>query len=392
MKRFVMPSLGNNGNNNTRISHQFKTNFTFPSIDERLEYYMGDWYNRTLNPKNISCREIKAKNKIVSDKPVLWGLQQMEQTILKDRKKNWLVGSYLVNCFDVMNNTEEVDNIASDNNRRAVVLNIGDSHSRSAILPVVAKTRFSRFATKKGKGEHFFKSIIFPLSMSRHYNYINEYIQLYKEGNVSEWKHKKPTVIWRGSLTGVKNGLDRQQTATHLAGGPRIQVVRQYYNGNVSQVDVAFQKGPSTTQWAPHAYKQDARLIRETHTSMFDQLKFKYILMLEGNDVATGLKWQLASNSVVFMAKPTTVSFLMEDLLVPFVHYVPLKDDYSDIVEMVEWARKNDKMCKWISEQATLYMERLWISKQAKTEYTIIKKKLGDSYHEKFGEALKSCA
>ena len=383
MKRFVMPSIGNNGgNNNTRISHQFKTNFTFPSIDERLEYYMGDWYNRTLNPKNISCREIKAKNKIVSDKPVLWNLQQIEQTILKDRKKNWLVGSYLVNCFDVMNSTEEVDNIASDNNRRAVVLNIGDSHSRSAILPVVAKTRLSRFA-KESDGEFYFKSIMFPLEMGRHYRPVDEYIKLYNARNISAWEEKRQTLIWRGGITGVKRRIN---------GGPRIQVVRQYFYGNISQVDIAFQKGSPTLNWVPHAYKQDARLIRETHTSMIDQLKFKYILMLEGNDVATGLKWQLASNSVVFMARPTTVSFLMEDLLVPFVHYVPLKDDYSDIVEMVQWARKNDKKCKWISEQATLYMERLWISKQAKAEYAIIKKKLGDRYHEMFGEALKSCA
>jgi len=378
MKSFVVQSGSRSYNS------QFTTNFTFPSIDERLEYYMGDWYNRTLNPKNISCREIKAKNKIVSDKPVLWNLQQIEQTILKDRKKNWLVGSYLVNCFDVMNNTGEVDNIASDNNnnRRAVVLNIGDSHSRSAILPVVAKTRFSRF-TKESDGKHYFKSIMFPLEMGRHYRPIDEYIQHYNARNVSAWEEKRQTLIWRGGITGVR---------TRVNGGPRIQVVRQYFNGNISQVDVAFQKGSPTLNWVPHAYKQDARLIRETHTSMIDQLKFKYILMLEGNDVATGLKWQLASNSVVFMARPTTVSFLMEDLLVPFVHYVPLKDDYSDIVEMVQWARKNDKKCKWISEQATLYMERLWISKQAKTEYVIIKKKLGDRYHERFGEALKSCA
>ena len=53
------------------------------------------------------------------------------------------------------------------------------------------------------------------------------------------------------------------------------------------------------------------KYVRNTDTTMEDQLKYKYILMLEGNDVATGLKWQLISNSVVFMARPTCVSFAM---------------------------------------------------------------------------------
>ena len=125
---------------------------------------------------------------------------------------------------------------------------------------------------------------------------------------------------------------------------------------------------------------------------MIGQLKYKYILMLEGNDIATGLKWQLASNSVVFMARPTTVSFLMEDLLVPFVHYIPLKDDFSNLIDMVHWARKNDQKCKWISDQASLYMHRLWISESAKREYSAIKKELGETYQRQFGEGLKSCA
>lgn len=63
------------------------------------------------------------------------------------------------------------------------------------------------------------------------------------------------------------------------------------------------------------------------------------------------LKWQLASNSVVFMTRPSVVSFLMEDLLVPYVHYIPLQDDFSDLEDMVRWAKKNDKKARWIANQ-----------------------------------------
>jgi hypothetical protein len=43
-------------------------------------------------------------------------------------------------------------------------------------------------------------------------------------------------------------------------------------------------------------------------------------------------------------------------LLQPYVHYVPLKDDFSDLNEILEWCRNNDDTCKQISENATIWM------------------------------------
>jgi hypothetical protein len=280
----------------------------------------------------------------------------------------------LVDAYNVIH--EKIDD-------RYMILQIGDSHSRSTKLPTVAKTRFSRFATAKGSGKPFFESIIFPIRLFRHYEPIKEYLKLHREGKVCQWKDKQPALIWRGGATGVGTALDKVLLATYVNYGSRMKVVKEYFSKNISNVDVAFEKG--------HATKPNPQLVRESHTSMIDQLKYKYILSIEGNDVASGLKWQLASDSVVFMARPTTVSFLMEDQLVPFVHYVPLKDDYSNLIDMVHWARENDKQCNWISQQATLFMEQLWTNEGAKRENAAIIKELGETYHRQFGEAIKSC-
>jgi len=365
---------------------EFSSNFTFPSSQMRLKYYMGDWFNRTVSPKDIPCNEIKAMDKIVSDKPVLWRASKMKHEIQNNRAKNWLIGPYLVDAYNVMNSTG-IDHEKGDD--RYLILHIGDSHSHSTKLPTVAKTRFSRFATAKGSGKPFFESIIFPLRLFRHYEPIEEYIKLHKEGKVCRWKDKQPALIWRGGVTGVKGNLDKSLLATYVNGGSRMKVVKEYFSKNISNVDVAFEKGHPTV---PKNKKDaSAQLVRGSHTSMIDQLKYKYILSIEGNDVASGLKWQLVSDSVVFMARPTTVSFLMEDQLVPFMHYVPLKDDYSNLIDMVHWARENDKQCNWISEQATLFMEQLWTNEEAKRENAAIIKELGETYHRQFGEAIKSC-
>jgi hypothetical protein len=52
-------------------------------------------------------------------------------------------------------------------------------------------------------------------------------------------------------------------------------------------------------------------------------LEFKGIIMIEGNDVASGLKWALLSQSVVLMPPPKHTSWAMEELLQPWVvsHY-----------------------------------------------------------------------
>ena len=45
--------------------------------------------------------------------------------------------------------------------------------------------------------------------------------------------------------------------------------------------------------------------------------KFKITISLEGNDVASGLKWSLQSASVVLMPPPTRTTWAMEELLEP---------------------------------------------------------------------------
>lgn len=301
----------------------FTTDFVFPSPEARFKYYMGDWYGKTLQPNDIPCDEIVATNEIRSDESVLWRAGAMKREIKHNSHTDWLVSSYLIDAFDVMNSTGR---IAKDDQ---LILYIGDSHSHSKKVPAVAKTRFSRFARSRRSGrQQFFNPIIFPLEMGRHYDPIAEYIKLHKQGKVAKWNDKKSSLIWRGAVTDVQSEGDGKKDllTTFISGGSRIHVVRQYFNARLSDVDIAFEQNSPTREWAPLKYYNEVQLARGRDTSMADQLTYKYILNLEGNDIATGLKWQLASNSVVFMAKPTTVSFLMEDLLVPFVHYIPVNE------------------------------------------------------------------
>jgi hypothetical protein len=72
-------------------------------------------------------------------------------------------------------------------------------------------------------------------------------------------------------------------------------------------------------------------------TSINKHLKYKFILALEGNDVATNLKWIMSSNSIAVMPQPKYETWFMEGLLQPNVHYICIKDDFSDLNEQLDY-------------------------------------------------------
>lgn len=66
-----------------------------------------------------------------------------------------------------------------------------------------------------------------------------------------------------------------------------------------------------------------------------EHLGYKFIVALEGNDVASNLKWIMSSNSLALMTRPTCETWFMEGRLRPGVHYVEVKEDFSDVLEKV---------------------------------------------------------
>lgn len=68
-----------------------------------------------------------------------------------------------------------------------------------------------------------------------------------------------------------------------------------------------------------------------------EHLDYKFIMALEGNDVASNLKWVMSSNSLAVMTRPTCETWFMEGTLVPDYHYVAVKEDFSDLEEKIRF-------------------------------------------------------
>lgn len=161
-------------------------------------------------------------------------------------------------------------------------------------------------------------AVLFKLNKVRHFNFITDPIP---------FTEKKDQLVWRGAVY-------KQH---------RREFIKQFYNHplcNVGQTnkpaeDVPWQKG---------------------FMSIAEQLKYKFILCIEGNDVATNLKWAMSSNSLCIMTKPKFETWFMEGTLQPGVHYVEVKEDYSDLEEKIRYYSENTDEAQAIIKNAHAYV------------------------------------
>eukprot|EP00435_Cladocopium_sp_Y103_P020789 s1788_g5.t1 len=88
------------------------------------------------------------------------------------------------------------------------------------------------------------------------------------------------------------------------------------------------------------------------YTQPSQQLRYKYLISTDGSTIDdTRIYWMLSSGSLVFKQITPLLPFGLPALQ-PWKHFVPVKEDFSDLVEKVEWARANDDACRAMAARA----------------------------------------
>lgn len=94
--------------------------------------------------------------------------------------------------------------------------------------------------------------------------------------------------------------------------------------------------------------------------SIKEHLDYKFILSLQGNDVATNLKWIMSSNSIAVMPRPTMETWFMEGKLEGGVHYIEILPDYSNLEEQLHFYIENPMECEKIIKNANEYCAKFF--------------------------------
>ncbi len=160
-----------------------------------------------------------------------------------------------------------------------------------------------------------------------------------------KFENKKNQAVWRGD---IKNNSQREYFVKNFYRTPLFDI------GQTSpQQDVAWMK---------------------SFMSIKDQLDFKFIFCLEGKCISTNLYWAMSSNSVCVMPKPKYESWFMEGKLEDGVHYIEVKDNFSDAQEKIEFYNNNNDKCLEIIQNAQKFVKQFKNAKQERLIQLLILK------------------
>ena len=182
------------------------------------------------------------------------------------------------------------------------------------------------FTKSRPIGEGNENSVVLKLDRFRHFLFIRD---------------RKPFPEKRNLLVG----------RSHVSQPHRIKFLEMYFNHPLCNL------GQINCNEHSHKWQVDRMTIHE-------HLDYKFILCLEGNDVATNLKWVMSSNSLAVMPRPSYESWFMEGTLIPNVHYVEIKRDFSDLDERLNYYIEHTGEALQIIENAHHYVRQFQNKRQ----------------------------
>lgn len=162
-------------------------------------------------------------------------------------------------------------------------------------------------------------AVLMKLNRIRHFIFVNDTLP---------FEAKIDKLIWRGGV--------------HMP--HRIAFMERFFDHPLCDI------GQTNKDKTPHWIKN--------RMSIKEQLGYKFILSIEGNDVASNLKWAMSSNSLVLMTKPKFETWFMEGKLIPSHHYVLLQEDYSDLEAKMHYYTRHTHEAKTIITNANAYVEQ----------------------------------
>lgn len=89
-----------------------------------------------------------------------------------------------------------------------------------------------------------------------------------------------------------------------------------------------------------------------------DHFRYQFILALEGYDMASSLQWIMSSGCVPVMPKPTVEGWLMHSKLIPGVHYIEIKPDFSDVGDKIAYYASHQEEAKKIAMESKKFADQ----------------------------------
>ena len=186
-----------------------------------------------------------------------------------------------------------------------------------------------------------------------------------------KWVYKKPTAVFRGASTGCGVTIDTNM---------RLKLAYLSVTTLPDKYGPLLDAGISKWQLRPRKLKGEQYLQTIDVPEMnrkgiklasfltpVQQSEYKYIVHVDGHVSAFRLSLEMSMGCCILLVG-SKYKMWFRDMLVPMVHYVPVKDDLSDLIDQIEWCRANDKTCKKIADNARKFYN-MYLQKDGALDY-----------------------
>lgn len=165
------------------------------------------------------------------------------------------------------------------------------------------------------------------------------------QGNAhSPWKSKKDILLFRGADSGAWDRLNWRKYPR-----PKLVALSLKYPHLIDAKFSTLLDYDSTSE-IRETIKNEGMM--GNFVPMVDHPRYKYVMDVDGHCAAAPrLPLLLYSNSVLFK-NMTSSRLWFYPQMKPYVHFVPVKEDLSDLITQLNWARSHDEECKKISQNA----------------------------------------
>jgi hypothetical protein len=164
--------------------------------------------------------------------------------------------------------------------------------------------------------------------------------------NPVKWKFKKNKAVFRGSNTGP------------LFDNVRKKLCTSAIFCNHELLDVGITKNKKRLIKCGEEMKFNEFPCKTVKPlSLREQAFYKFIIHIEGHTSAFRLGRELSTRSCLLLVESEWISWIK---LEPFVHYIPIKRDLSNLLDTIAWGLENDDVVRKIGEKAyNFYLENL---------------------------------
>jgi hypothetical protein len=173
----------------------------------------------------------------------------------------------------------------------------------------------------------------------------------YPDIKPTPWAKKIEQAVFRGTSTGSGVTADTNQRLKALE-------IATKHKGLLDVGITKWNLRPRKLEGSPYLQTiERENYSKANRLTLQEQSRYKYILTLEGHVAAYRLSYELSSGSVVLLAESQWQMWYYP-FLKAYEHYVPVKEDLSDLLYQIEWCKANDAKCEQIAKNARAFYDK----------------------------------